>query len=258
MDDVLEALSSRLKSPYFGYAVLAFFALNWREIFLFVTSEAAPKMRIEQFDASTDFWSLFAVPWLVGIAVAASTPWVKLFFAFIAQKPLQLAEDLQLEAEHRKTIRQTELEQARNEQFAVKEEEIIERAKRDEKVASISDEEAKEKVARELEELRRQRDLLDASVKELASSKEKLSKAADELLSAAASDKSGRLMKIETFSDRFIQAAGRKFGDKDQKDFAKYSSALDELMKRGLVKAVGSKDQVFELTHDGWSVSGAL
>lgn len=258
MNDILDALGSRLKSPYFGYALLAFIALNWRELFLFVVSNAAPQERIDAFDAATDHLSLVVYPLLVGAAVAASTPWIRLLFAFIARKPLELAEDLQLEAEHRKTIRKTELEQARNEQFALIETELIERAKRDEQVAAIGDDDAKQRIAREIEELRRKRDSMSASVMELTSAKEQLSEAAKELLKAAASDEQGKVIKIRTLSDQSIQAGGRQFGNDGPKDFAKYEAALEQLIRVGYMKSLGNKDQVFELTHDGWEASGML
>ena len=34
MNDIFDAISARIKAPYFGYALLAFIGLNWRGIFL--------------------------------------------------------------------------------------------------------------------------------------------------------------------------------------------------------------------------------
>jgi len=67
MGDVLDAVSARIKAPYFGYAVLAFIALNWRAIFLFVMTEATPVERLAIFDAHTSNWTLFFAPLLVGV-----------------------------------------------------------------------------------------------------------------------------------------------------------------------------------------------
>ena len=51
MNDVIDAINTRFKSPYFGYAVLAFFALNWRGIFLLSATEGDPASRLEAFDS---------------------------------------------------------------------------------------------------------------------------------------------------------------------------------------------------------------
>lgn len=262
MKEVADALSSRLKSPYFGYAILAFFALNWRELFLFVVSTSSPQDRIAEFDATTGHWSLLYFPLLVGAAVAASSPWIRLLFAFVARKPLELAEDMQLMAEHRKTIRQSELEQSRSEFFAMKENELIERAKRDEKVAGIEDSEAKEKLAVQLENLRRERDQLSEQLKTQngvgSPSVSNLSQEEAEILSAAASNKNGSIIKPKSIGARTIQSGGASFGSDSPRDFARYEEALNNLVHMGFVKEVGEKGEMFHLTSKGWKVADAL
>ena len=77
MNEVFEALNSRIKAPYFGYAILAFFALNWRGIFLLVVDDSEPVNRLALFDSETSFWTLLVFPLLVGAVVAASAQWLK-------------------------------------------------------------------------------------------------------------------------------------------------------------------------------------
>jgi hypothetical protein len=57
---------------------------------------------------------------------------------------------------------------------------------------------------------------------------------------------------------RMIQAGGQQFGGERGRESAKWENALNNLIENDLVLAQGSKDQVFELTHHGWSVANAL
>lgn len=262
MKDVIDAVSSRIKTPYFGYAILAFFALNWRGIFLLAVTHGSPQERLEAFDSVTNQYTLLALPLLVGAVVAASTTWVQYVFWLISRKPAGLIDNLYLEAEHKKTIRQAELEQSRSHLFAVKEKELIDRAKRDEEVAGIEDDAAKEKLAVQLENLRRERDQLSAQLKDQSTagkpSAYNLSKEAIEIIKAAAKSKNGTIIKPRSIGERSIQAGEESFGSENSREFARYDAALDDLIKQSLVKSLGAKGEVFELTSNGWQVADAL
>lgn len=78
------------------------------------------------------------------------------------------------------------------------------------------------------------------------------------LLKAAASKDNGTILKIASNRGRVIQAGGETFGGKDNREAAKWESALEELVNNDLVVARGYKDQVFELTNLGWIVSDDL
>lgn len=160
MNDIVDAITTRFKAPYFGYALLAFFALNWRGIFLLMVSDATPLERLSAFDNVTDIYSLVIWPLITGAAVAATAHWVRYIFGMISKKPLELIDNLDLEAQHKRAIRQAELEQSRTKLFSIKETELIDRAKRDEEVERISDKSEREKLKNELERLRRERDEL--------------------------------------------------------------------------------------------------
>lgn len=259
---MIDAVSSRIKTPYFGYAILAFFALNWRGIFLLATTAGTPQERLAAFDCVTSHYTLVVWPLVVGALVAASTHWIQYLFGLISMKPAGLIDNIRLEAEHRKTIRQTELEQSRSDLFAVKEQELIERAKRDEEVARIEDEEAKEKLAAQLENLRRERDQLSAQLKNQISvgkpTAYNISPEATELLQAASENKNGTILKPRSIGNRSIQAGKKLFGSESSRDFAQYEDALEELISHGLVKGLSDKGEMFELTHKGWQVADAL
>lgn len=263
MNEVLEAASSRIKSPYFGYSVLAFFALNWRGIFLLLTTEGMPSIRLAAFDCATSFYSLLLLPLLFGTFVAASTHWIRYFFSLVSRKPLELIDNLVLEAEHKKTIRQAQLEQSRSDLLAVTEKELIARAKRDEEVAAIRDTETKEKLIEQLEAIRQERDKLSAELKNQTFPKSppawSISKEAKELLVAAATDKkNGAIIKTKFLDGARINAGGINFGSEGSRDFARYEKAIEELISMDFLKDVSFKGEVFQLTHEGWSMADSL
>ncbi|TCK08987.1 hypothetical protein [Marinobacterium mangrovicola] len=262
MKDIIDAVSSRIKTPYFGYAILAFIALNWRGIFLLVVTNGTPNERLNAFDSMTSYNTLVVCPLLVGALVAASSHWVQYLFGIISRKPSGLIDNLYLEAEHKKTIREAELEQSRSDLFAVKEKELIERAKRDEEVAGIEDDAAKERLSEQIESLRRERDQLSAQLENQSSRKiptiNNLSSEAIEIIKSASQDKSGKILKPRTIGERSIQVGRRAFGSENPRDFARYDAALEELISGDLVKGLGGKGEVFELTHKGWQVADSL
>ncbi len=245
MKDVVDAVNSRIRSPYFGYAILAFFAFNWRGIFLLVVTKASPAERLELFDTETSIWSLVVLPLIVGALVAASTHWLKYLFFLVARTPLERIENINLEAEHKKTIRQAELEQVRVDLAAKRESELIDRAKRDESIAEILDESKKSELEKKIKKIRSERDI-------------KLSDVARELLLAAAEEDHGIIMVPKTIGEQSIQAGKKSFGKKSKRDYAAYESALNELVASGYVQPVGHKGEIYELTHEGWQLADAL
>lgn len=76
-----------------------------------------------------------------------------------------------------------------------------------------------------------------------------------ELLKECAAKEDGTIMKLVYLGGKHLQAGGKQFGTDNVREFAKYESALEELINLGLVVARGHKDQVFELTHKGWSLA---
>lgn len=245
MKDVVDAINSRIRSPYFGYAVLAFIAFNWRGVFLLLVSTGSPAERLKLFDTATSFWSLGVFPLIVGALVAASTHWLRYIFLLVARKPLELIENSNLEAEHRKFIRQSELEKVRTDLAAKRESELIDRAKRDESIAEISDDLKKKELEKEIKRIRTERDI-------------KLSDKASELLLAAASEENGTIMTPKTLGGQSIQAGKKAFGKGSKRDYSAYESALKELVASGYVQPVGYKGEIYELTHEGWSLADAL
>jgi hypothetical protein len=259
MKDIFDAVNSRIRTPYFGYAVLAFFAFNWRGVFLLATTTGSPLQRLAAFDSATNTNTLILFPLLVGIFVAASTHWVQYVFVWISRKPSSMMDVLHLQAEHNRNIHQTKFEQSRAALFAVKEKELIERAKRDEEISEIEGDETKEKLAKQIENLRLQRDQLTATIRKQSKKnnldKSGLSSEALEILKAAAEDENGAIIKSENLTSPHILAGNHKFGIQGVRDFAKYDAALKDLIGNGLVTSMGG---TLILTHKGWQTADAL
>lgn len=78
------------------------------------------------------------------------------------------------------------------------------------------------------------------------------------LLKAASSDEHGMIMRMEYIGGQKIQAGGASFGEESRRDFSKWDGALRKLENKGLIVGRGYKGEVFELTHEGWSVADAL
>ncbi len=78
------------------------------------------------------------------------------------------------------------------------------------------------------------------------------------LLKAAADDENGMIARMEYVGGQQIQAGRKSFGEESRREFSRWDSALRNLESKGLVVGRGYKGEIFELTHEGWSVAAAL
>ncbi|MGH8427869.1 MAG: hypothetical protein ACRES7_07800 [Gammaproteobacteria bacterium] len=86
----------------------------------------------------------------------------------------------------------------------------------------------------------------------------RMSKEAAVLLKAASKEEHGTILKMAVIGGRFIQAGGMSFGGQGGRDSAKWEHALNELLALNLVVARGYKDEVFELSLEGWAVADRI
>jgi len=255
VQDVFEALNTRIKSPYFGYALLAFLALNWRGIFVLFATEGLPLERLAAFDSHTDIKTLLAYPFVFGGVTTILSPWIKYLFGAISQKPLQLMNNLQLEIENTRVIREAELEKTRTEMFAGREQELIDRAKRDESLAEL-DEDVQEELKEQINELRKERDDLSSQLKQGSSLREntiQLDMASLQILKAAKLTEDGRIIIDKTVDGPSISIGKIVFGQQGARIFVEYERGLDSLVSQGLIKAEGIDETTYKLTADGWN-----
>lgn len=83
--------------------------------------------------------------------------------------------------------------------------------------------------------------------------------AATLLLLAAADQGGGHLMVVATFGGTHIQAGQKRVNKlNDRRSEAKWKAAVDDLVGYGLLKDVGYKGEVFEVTYEGYKVVDQL
>lgn len=254
MKEIFEAVSARIKAPYFGYAVLAFLALNWRAIFLLIVTDAPPASRLQAFDEATSLERLYLYPLLVGAVVTAVTPWVRYIFNRISKRPYSLLDGMSLEAEHTSTLKKTELERSRAAFFAAKEQELIDQAKRDAEVRNIGDEKVQKEVAEQIENLRQER---NAPLSVDTPSTPALSTEERALLLGAAADPKGQVVRVHDGNGTVFVTANTAFGSGSKHAFLEYEEALKSLISKKLFRAMGG-DIVSELTLSGWRTAKAV
>jgi hypothetical protein len=86
-----------------------------------------------------------------------------------------------------------------------------------------------------------------------------LSGEARELLTQAALDKNGTIMRYRTMSGLGIQTNDRQFVESgDPRSEARWQGAFDELKQLDLIRDVGHKGEVFNLTDRGYKIADAL
>jgi hypothetical protein len=156
--EFFEAFTNRVSSPLFGYFVFSVFAINWKAITLLLFSKTAISLRIALFDETTSSYSLIILPLLIAISAAVIYPWINLLFLHISKAPTYRRNVLQAKSEHELLTTKIKLEKIRNQLLTIKEDELIDRAQRDEKLGKIDDVALRHKLENEIEMLRKEKD----------------------------------------------------------------------------------------------------
>jgi len=158
MNDFIEALKARLNSPVLGYFGLALLAFNWQAFFFLLVQTGDVPARIQFFEQHTTTASLIVAPLTFSLAFSVLYPWVILLVTWMSAKPTELKDMVQANSEHKVLVKRKQLEEARSSLLANAELELIERAKRDQELNKLQNEELREKLRSELEQLRAERD----------------------------------------------------------------------------------------------------
>jgi len=154
MKEIFQAFETRIRSPLTGYAAIAFFALNWKELFFLFASNSDAASRIEYFQEHTNTLSLLAYPFLIGGCLTVAYPWLNLFFLWVCRMPTEIRNTLQAQSEHKLLQKKEELERFRATIRAHAERDFIDEAKRDAELDKIDDEEAKSRARSKIDKLR--------------------------------------------------------------------------------------------------------
>jgi len=160
MNDLIEALKTRLSSPLFGYFGLALLAFNWKAFFFLFVQDGDVLGRIQFFEEHTTVYSLGIWPLSFSFAFALFYPWAIFLVAWMTSRPIEMKDMVQASSEHTVLLRRKQLEDARSNLLASAELELIERAKRDQELDKLQNEELRGKLKAELEQLRTERDSL--------------------------------------------------------------------------------------------------
>ena len=178
--------------------------------------------------------------------MASIAAWVRLAFEHISKKPLEKITRLQLEAEHKKDIEKKRLA----EEFSSKQDLLIDDAKKDLEIQNIEDDEVRQRLLKDIEKLRSERDEMMRSTRSPS-----LSPREQEILKAAAEDGHGLIVIGEYLNGRSIQAGKKSLGSSEMKEFKLYKEALEWLERKGLVEQRGIEGSIYELTGRGWEVA---
>lgn len=86
----------------------------------------------------------------------------------------------------------------------------------------------------------------------------RLTAEASELLLAATKDSSGSIIVAQEMGGKIVQVNGKNYIPKDPRGAAIWWAALQELENFDLIRAVGPKREIFEVTREGYSFADRL
>lgn len=162
MKELVDALKERFSSPLFGYFGLLLIALNWEAWFYLFVQQGDAANRIQYFEEHTTAWSVIFWPLVLSFSISALHPWITLCVAWLTVKPIEIHEMIQATSEHALLLKKRELEDARSNLLASAENELIDRAKRDDEINLLQNQELRDSVREELAKLRAEREALRA------------------------------------------------------------------------------------------------
>lgn len=249
LSEIFEAWTNRIRSPLFGYFSLSFAALNWREILYLLVSDSEIQERIEYFDLHTCADSLFWHPLGISVVAALAYPWVQYVFIWATSSPNTRRNIVNARAESKLLIEKLRLEDLRNELRIKMEQAAIDRAKTDENVEGIKDNDARKRARDEVRAIREStrhshQDITKTTLKEYLSAQYPDKPQDDKLLSILLRDLSKeKYQKIGDISMALSEAAPflKEYSARNPKIF---SSSTDYL-----TKALGFVDPQFRKSH---------
>lgn len=253
MKDLFDAISTRVKEPYWGYFLLSFLAFNWRGFFLLLFATGTAQERIALFDFQTSIWTLIICPIIVALSIVIVTPWLNVIFGKISRIAYETLNSLDIQREHKYLLEKIKLEKTRTLALADKENDLINKAKRDEDIKKIEDEELRESLKREIDQLRVKRNTLahDKDHLEINNGK-KLSEFQKVLLNEISKSKDGCIQKKFINGYKFIKVDNKQISESNAApEYLRYADAISLLVKQGLLKDLDNAGQVFELTVKG-------
>lgn len=156
MKSILNATSSRFRLNHLGYSFIVFIAGNWKGFFLLAAASGTAQERLIAFGTETSAITLYALPFTAGLLAPLITPWINGLISLTSHFPLAFIDKNKIDLEHRSTAIKARLETAESELLTVREDDLIQRAKRDKQVSEIQNEQIKEELQQQIYMLRQQ------------------------------------------------------------------------------------------------------
>jgi len=213
MKDIFEAVKIRLSSPLFGYFLLSFVSLNWKGLYYlaFAGDKVTALEKIQYFHDYTNLWTTLFWPFVIAIIFICAQPWVRYLTFLVSDMPNRKNSLLQLKTEHDLIVERQALEKTRSDIALGKEDELIERAKRDKAVSDIDDETIRGDLQAQINELRMERDAVKrtenaATPKELMEFAKQLRETAQKVSVVESQSLLGRAAKLEHEAERILKS----------------------------------------------------
>lgn len=255
MKDLFEAINTRVKEPYWGFFLLSFLAFNWRGLFLLFFATGTAQERIVLFDSQTNFLGLLFLPIATSVVILLITPWLKVIFGYATRSAYERINSQELKRESKYLSEKNALEQERAKELANKENELIDQAKRDIDIKKIEDEDVKNSLKREIENLRNERNEIIHKVN-LGSTKKNdidLNEFEKEILNYLSLNNENFIQCGHDFQfGLFIEIYKKNiFKNSDTRKFLKYEEAIKSLTTRKIIYDLGGESKIYELTEFG-------
>ncbi len=153
--DIYDSISQRLRSPFWGYILVSFIFLNWKPLYFLFFADVSVLEKFSYFDETASYASLFALPVLLGVAVALLAPYVSNFGSWWAQEPTAKRRLREIDLAHQLASKKGELLAERDKQRHIVERALLEGAQLDQEAKSLDDdvrEELQSKIGQVREE----------------------------------------------------------------------------------------------------------
>ena len=153
--EIIESFSNRIRSPFFAYVFFVSIFHNWKEFFfLFFATNTSVKDRITLFNDNTSWEWLILWPLVIGFLFAIISPWIRWFLVWIAEYPIRRRNIVQVRSQSHVLAEKNRLAEEILKSSSIEESDLIEKAKRDAEIAAIENEELREKLQKQIYELR--------------------------------------------------------------------------------------------------------
>lgn len=150
--EIFEAFSQRIKSPIFGYVIIAFLAANWKPVFFLLFSGEPTPVKFTYLDENTSWATLFWLPLIIGVLAALAAPWISLAGAIWAESPTNKKRIRAVKAANEVSKLRNELRDEQNKEVGS----LIESARQDAEVQKIEDEKSRMQLQEQIDEIRQQ------------------------------------------------------------------------------------------------------